>query len=93
MSNLYKVSICLSDIPKEALKVASNGKAYVSCDLWINDEKNQYGNIGTISITQTKEMRETKSPKEWIGNVREGIKEPKKPETETPSAWDEFLSK
>jgi hypothetical protein len=91
MSKLYKLSICLSDIPKEALKVASNGNAYCYCDLWINDEKNQYGNIGTISITQTKEMRETKSPKEYIGNVKE--LEPKQPETNKPSAWDEFLAK
>ena len=92
MSKLYKVSICLSDIPKEALKVASNGKAYCWCDLWINDEKNEYGNIGTISIQQTKEMRETKSPKEYIGNVKELIYE-QGANGNTPTAWDEFLAK
>lgn len=89
MSKLYKVSICLSDIPKEALKVASNGKAYVNCDLWINDEKNQYGNIGSLSIEQTREMRETKSPKEYIGNIRELSIKPK----DENNAWDEFLAK
>lgn len=89
MSKLYKVSICLSDIPKEALKMASNGKAYVNCDLWINDEKNQYGNIGSLSIEQTREMRETKSPKEYIGNIRELSIKPK----DENNAWDEFLAK
>lgn len=89
MSKLYKVSICLSDIPKDALKIASNGKAYLNCDVWINDQVNLYGNIGSISIEQTKEMRETKSPKDYIGNVREFAPKP----TDTLTPWDEFLAK
>lgn len=86
MSTLYKVSICLSDIPKEALKMASNGKAYVNCDLWINDSLDNYGNLGNLNITQTKEQRDKKDKKTYIGNVKEF--NPK-----VPVEWDEHLAK
>ena len=89
MSKLYKANICLSDIPKEAITVASNGKLYLSCDLWINEEKNKYGNIGSLSIEQTKEQREKQERKVYVGNIREITPKPKDSET---NSWDEFLA-
>lgn len=88
MSTLYKVSLCLSNIPKEAIKVASDGKAYINADLWINEAVNERDYIGTMCITQTKEERESKH-RTYIGNVK--IFKPKEPDA--PSAYEEFLAK
>ena len=86
MSTLYRLNICLSNIPKEAIKVASDGKAYINADLWINDSLDNYGNLGSLSITQTKEQRERKDKKTYIGNVKDF--NPK-----TPTEWDQHLAK
>jgi hypothetical protein len=89
MSTLYKVSLCLSNIPKEAIKIASDGKAYINADLWINEAVNEKDNIGSLSISQTKEQRERKDKKTYIGNVKEF----KAKEPDASSAYDEFLAK
>ena len=70
MSTLYNGSICVSDIPKDKLTQAKNGKLYLNLDLWINDEKDQYGNIGSVSVRQSKEQREAKEKKTYIGNFK-----------------------
>jgi hypothetical protein len=88
MSTLYKVSLCLSNIPKEAIKIASDGKAYINADLWINEAVKEKDNIGSLSITQTKEERESKH-RTYIGNVK--IFKAKDPDAS--SAYEEFLAK
>ena len=58
MSRLFNGSICLSDIPKEKITTSEkNGKKHLNFNLWVNDEKDQYGNIGSINVSQTKEER------------------------------------
>ena len=68
MNKMYNLSICLSDIPEWAIKKASNGKSYVNATLWINQQKDQFGNIGSVSYDK-KEKDETK--RAYIGRVRE----------------------
>ena len=46
MAQLYKGSIKVADIPKERIK---DGK-YLPVDIWLNDEPNEYGSIGSISV-------------------------------------------
>jgi len=71
MSTLYSASICVSDIPKEkVVKSEKNGKSYLNIDVWINDEKDQYGNEGSINIRQSKEEREAKEKRTYIGNLK-----------------------
>lgn len=54
--NLYG-SICISDIPTEQIRKASNGKLYVN--LYINEKKEQdmYGNTHYASCAPKKEER------------------------------------
>jgi len=81
MSTLYTGSICVSDIDKSKLTQAKNGKLYLSVDIWINDQADNYGNTGSISIRQSKEEREAKTKKVYIGNLK-----PVEKSNNTPSA-------
>lgn len=82
MAQLYTGSICLTDIPKESIRVANNGKSYLNINIWVNDTKDQYNNDGSICISQSKDERDAKVPRKYIGN----IKKPdfKAPAPETP---------
>lgn len=72
MSKLYNGSICLSDIPKDKITTSEkNGKKYLNVSLWINDAEDQYGNIGSLQVSQTKDEREAGAKKTYIGNFKE----------------------
>ena len=45
-----------------------NGAQYYNIDIIVNDEKNQYGQDTSISTAQTKEERENKVKKTFLGN-------------------------
>ena len=53
----------------ETRKDGSIAKFY-DVSLFINDEPDQYNNIGSIATGQTKEEREAKAPKTYIGNAK-----------------------
>ena len=61
-------SICLSDIPKEKIKVANNQKAYISLTMFDNEQTDQYGNDFSIQIAKTKEDREAGVKTVYVGN-------------------------
>ena len=72
MSKLYNGSICVSDIPKEKITTSEkNGKKYLNISIWVNDEADNFGNVGSIQVSQTKEEREAKAQKTYIGNFKE----------------------
>lgn len=77
MSQFFNGSICLSDIPKDKITESTkNGKKYLNVVIWLNDEKDQYGNIGSIQVSKPKD---DKTPKQYIGNF-------KKPEAKQDAA-------
>ena len=45
-----------------------NGAQYYNIDIIVNDEKNQFGQDTSISTALTKEEREAKAKKTFIGN-------------------------
>jgi hypothetical protein len=67
---MNRVSICLSDIPREKLKKATNGKIYVNLIVAERREPDQFGNDLTVYVDQTKEEREVKAEKTYIGAGR-----------------------
>jgi hypothetical protein len=72
MSKLYNGSICLSDLPKEKITTSEkNGKKYLNFNLWVNDAEDQYGNIGSLNVAQTKEQREAGEKRVYFGNIKE----------------------
>ena len=60
-------SICVTDIPKDAFKLAKNGKKYLNFVINKRKEVDKFGNDLTIQLSQTKEEKESKMAKVYIG--------------------------
>lgn len=66
--SLINVSICLSDIPKDKIVNHKNGKKYLNMVVAEKRETDQYGKTHTVYAQQTKEEREAKAEKQYLGN-------------------------
>ena len=69
MASIIKASINLNNIDKTKIIEGKKGK-YLPITITINDEPDQFGNQGPIVLAQSKEERETKTPKVYLGNVQ-----------------------
>ena len=69
MASIIKASINLNAIPKEKIFVGKKGK-YLPITITLNDELDQFGNQGPVVVEQTKEERDAKAPKTYLGNVK-----------------------
>ena len=69
MASIIKASINLNEIPKDKIIIGKKGK-YLPVTITINDELDQFGNQGPIVVAQTKEEREAKQAKTYLGNVQ-----------------------
>ena len=69
MASIIKTSINLSEIPKDKIYVGKKGK-YLPITITLNDEVDQFGNQGPVVVEQTKEERESKAAKTYLGNAR-----------------------
>ena len=69
MASIIKTSINLDQIDKSKIYVGKKGK-YLPITITLNDEVDNFGNQGPVVVEQTKEEREAKSPKTYLGNVK-----------------------
>ena len=69
MAGIIKGSINLSEIPKDKIVTGKKGK-YLPISITINDEVDQFGNCGPIIVDQSKEERDAKVAKKYLGNIR-----------------------
>ena len=69
MASIIKTSINLNEIPKDKIFVGKKGK-YLPIAITVNDEVDQFGNHGPVIVDQTKEEREAKVAKTYLGNAR-----------------------
>jgi hypothetical protein len=69
MAIILKTSINLSDIPKDKIIEGKKGK-YLPLTITINNEKDKFGNDGPITVAQSKEERDAKEAKTYLGNVQ-----------------------
>ena len=69
MASIIKDSINLNEIPKDKIYVGKKGK-YLPITITLNDELDQFGNQGPVVVEQTKEEREAKVAKTYLGNVK-----------------------
>lgn len=67
-SKLIGIKIDLTKIDKTRIFAGKNGAKWYDIDVWINDEPDQYGNDASASTSQTKEERENKDRKTYLGN-------------------------
>lgn len=75
-NQLFFGSICLTDLIELAKKRHSaftkgnNGKIYANINVWLNSEKDKFGNIMSVQINPTKEMKD-KEDRVYIGNLKQ----------------------
>ena len=69
MASILKTSINLNDIPKDKIINGKKGK-YLPITITLNDEVDQFGNQGPVMVEQTKEERDAKIAKVYLGNVK-----------------------
>jgi len=69
MASIIKTSINLNNIPKDKIYAGKKGK-YLPITITLNDELDQFGNQGPVVVEQTKEERDAKAPKTYLGNVK-----------------------
>jgi hypothetical protein len=69
MALLATASIDVTKIPKDKLIDGKKGK-YLNVTVSVNDETDQYGNNASIYVQQSKEEREAKEQRTYLGNGR-----------------------
>lgn len=69
MAEILSISINLSKLDKARIIKGKKGQ-YYNFDVFVNDEKDTYGNDVAVATTQTKEEREKKDPKTYLGGGR-----------------------
>ena len=69
MASLISANIDLTKIDKSKIYEGKKGK-YYPITIVLNDELGQYGDTGYIQTEQTKEERDAKAPKTFLGNVK-----------------------
>ena len=69
MAGIVKGSINLSAIPKDKIIDGKKGK-YLPITITVNDEVDQFNNQGPMIVSQSKEEREAKVDKVYLGNVK-----------------------
>ena len=66
MSAIINASIDLSKVDSSRI-FEKDGRKWLSLSISVNDETNYGNNVG-IALSQTKEEREAKQPKTYLGN-------------------------
>ena len=68
MAKIISVSIDITKI-KETIS-GKNGAKYANLTINLNDTKDKFDNDCSVILSQSKEERESKAPKTYIGNGR-----------------------
>ena len=68
MSAIINLSIRVDKLPKEKFVMGKDGAVYYNCTLSINDDANQWGQNVSLTDSQTKEERDAKKAKNYLGN-------------------------
>ncbi|MDR2291872.1 MAG: hypothetical protein LBE11_00155 [Prevotellaceae bacterium] len=64
---MITISLCLSDIPKEKIQQSPNGKKYINLILSERKEAGRFGDTHTLSVSKTKEERESGAKTVYVG--------------------------
>ena len=69
MATILNTSIDLTKIPKNKIINGKKGE-YIPITITINDELDNYGNNGPVTVSQSKDERENKASKVYLGNIK-----------------------
>jgi len=68
MGALINLSLRVDQLPKEKFVAGKDGKVYYNFTINVNDNANQFNQNVSAYDSQTKEERESKKDKNYIGN-------------------------
>ena len=77
MAELINVSLCVSDIPRDKIFVAENGKKYICICVSELREPDQYENTHCVFMRQSKEERKDK--RVYVGRGKAVVFRPSEP--------------
>jgi hypothetical protein len=80
MAQLLAVSIDLTKIDKSQIVEGKNGGKYVNVTLSVNDEDDKFGNNVSLWQSQSKEDREAKASRNFLGNGKKLWSDDSKPQ-------------
>ena len=69
MASIIATSIDLTKIPKDKIINGKKGK-YLPITITLNDDLDNFGNNGPVCVQQTKDERDAKVEKVYLGNVK-----------------------
>ena len=96
MGTLLNLSIDLTKIDKSKIIEGKKGGKYYNLTVSINDQKDEYDNDVSAWDSQTKEERESKEQRKFLGNGRvlwstsQESKQPKQEETKQSDKNDDL---
>jgi hypothetical protein len=67
MAGIVKASIDLTKIPKDKIIKGKKGQ-YINVVVNVNNDTDKFGNQASVVVDQTKEERDAKAPKVYLGN-------------------------
>tara|TARA_R100001079_G_scaffold103297_1_gene69097 strand:- start:211 stop:510 length:300 start_codon:yes stop_codon:yes gene_type:complete len=67
MSALINFNLRVDKLPKEKFVAGKEGAVYVNLTMAVNDET-RYGNNTSVYVAQSKEEREAKKQRQYLGN-------------------------
>lgn len=68
MSTIISASIDLAKIDKTTIVEGKNGAKYVNFTVAVNDETNDWGKNVSVYHSQSKEQRDNKEQRQYVGN-------------------------
>jgi hypothetical protein len=68
MSALINLSLRVDKLPKEKFISGKDGAVYYNFTIGVNDDSNQWRQNVSATDSQTKEERDAKKPKSYLGN-------------------------
>lgn len=68
MSTIISASIDLAKIDKSTIVEGKNGAKYVNFTVALNDETNDWGKNVSVYHAQSKEQRDAKEQRQYVGN-------------------------
>ncbi|MDR1340660.1 MAG: hypothetical protein LBK58_11510 [Prevotellaceae bacterium] len=71
--SLINISICLTDIPRDKIKQATNGKKYINLVCVDRKEKSKFDETHTVYVSQTKEERAAGAQTVFVGSGKEYV--------------------
>tara|TARA_Y100001937_G_scaffold91702_1_gene124146 strand:- start:355 stop:669 length:315 start_codon:yes stop_codon:yes gene_type:complete len=69
MAGILKGNLDVTKIPKDKIYNGKKGK-YIPVVIAINNEVDQFGHNGSVTVDQSKEERDAKEPKVYLGNIK-----------------------